>query len=100
MIEEFNLHPAFPVDEVRQLLFIGYCHRTVQGGTMSGYLCAVRSLQADLGYQVHKYRPFRVRRMIDSLKKSKGSGHRVKLPITFAILLLLSQHVDLTIDNS
>lgn len=61
---------------------------------MSGYLSAVRALQAENGFSVADRRPYRVRRLLRALDSIKGRGHRIRLPVTVPILRLIKDSFD------
>ena len=96
------VHPSgspFPVSESTLEMFVAHLALSVSYHTVKSYLCAVRSLQIDLGYGDPLVATPRLGRVLCGIRRAqslKSSVRPLRLPVTQNLMLLIRSSLNLT----
>ena len=95
------LHPSdcpFPVSESTLEMFVAHLASSVSYGTIKSYLCAVRSLQIDLGYGDPLVATPRLEHVLRGIRRAlslKSPIRPPRLPVTQNLMLLIRTSLNL-----
>ena len=76
-----------PADEWTLCLFASYLAESIHHSSIKVYLSAVRALHIEQGFSDPLVACPRLQRVVRGIKRSQGSSHRERLPVTDGIML-------------
>lgn len=78
----------FPASEEVLIQFIVYLAKTIKYSSIKNYLSAVRHLHVRNGFELDLKKFLRLQMVLKGIKRSQGSGKKIRLPITIHHLQL------------